>query len=145
MAIRVSDDKEHLGKWRECYRTAAMLARSKEATYRRADGTQSEEGQAWTEIASYFERQAKGSRGFGSMSPLRQRQLASSGGMTAHQNHRAHSFTSEEAQRAGKLGGISVSRDRQHMAQIGRRGGHARAANLTTKPSPIADEDNHAE
>jgi general stress protein YciG len=36
---------------------------------------------------------------------------------------KAHTFTSEEARQAGKKGGHVLSRDRAHMAEIGRRGG----------------------
>ena len=36
---------------------------------------------------------------------------------------RRHLFTPEEARVAGRKGGEAVSRDRQHMAAIGREGG----------------------
>jgi general stress protein YciG len=39
----------------------------------------------------------------------------------------AHEFTPEEAREAGRKGGQSVSRDRKHMAEIGRLGGEARS------------------
>ena len=42
-------------------------------------------------------------RGFASMDPERQRQIASQGGKAAHQKGTAHEFTSEEARRAGSL------------------------------------------
>jgi general stress protein YciG len=64
-------------------------------------------------------------RGFASMDAKRQRQIASMGGRAAHQRGSAHTFDSEEARRAGRIGGESVSRDRRHMAEIGARGGHA--------------------
>lgn len=35
----------------------------------------------------------------------------------------AHEFTPEEARQAGQKGGEAVSRNREHMAQIGREGG----------------------
>ncbi|MES2214192.1 MAG: hypothetical protein V4465_02260 [Patescibacteria group bacterium] len=41
---------------------------------------------------------------------------------------RGHVFTSEEAREAGKKGGDSISRDREYMSMIARRGGLARAA-----------------
>lgn len=44
----------------------------------------------------------KARRGFASMDPQRQREIASLGGRTAHANGRAHEFTSEEARAAGK-------------------------------------------
>lgn len=68
----------------------------------------------------------KSRRGFASMSPERQREIARKGGKTAQERGSAHRFTSEEAQQAGRKGGIAVSKDRQHMADIGRRGGKAR-------------------
>lgn len=64
-------------------------------------------------------------RGFAAMDPERQREIARLGGRTAHARHRAHRFTTEEAQAAGRKGGQVVSQDRQHMAEIGRRGGSA--------------------
>lgn len=44
-----------------------------------------------------------GSRGFASMDPERQREIASEGGKAAHQKGTAHEFTSEEARRAGSM------------------------------------------
>jgi hypothetical protein len=41
-------------------------------------------------------------RGFASMDPERQRQIASQGGKAAHQSGNAHEFTSEEARAAGR-------------------------------------------
>lgn len=46
----------------------------------------------------------KSRRGFASMDPERQRHIASLGGRTAHEQGRAHRFTSEEASAAGKKG-----------------------------------------
>ncbi len=66
-------------------------------------------------------------RGFAAMDPERQREIASKGGKLAHVNGKAHEFTSDEARAAGKKGGDSISRDREHMARIGSRGGQARA------------------
>ena len=62
-------------------------------------------------------------RGFASMDPQRQREIASAGGRAAHQMGVAHEFTSEEARAAGRKGGEAVSRDREHMRQIGKKGG----------------------
>ncbi|MBC7454722.1 MAG: hypothetical protein H7335_13655 [Massilia sp.] len=42
-------------------------------------------------------------RGFASMDPARQREIASEGGKAAHQKGTAHEFTSEEARRAGSM------------------------------------------
>ena len=67
--------------------------------------------------------EAPARRGFAAMSPERQREIASKGGRAAHEKGTAHEFTSEEARHAGRRGGEAVSRDRAHMARIGRRGG----------------------
>jgi uncharacterized protein len=54
-------------------------------------------------------QQNKGSsnRGFASMDPEKQRQIASKGGKAAHQKGSAHEFDSQEARQAGKKGGQS--------------------------------------
>ena len=57
------------------------------------------------------------------MSPERQREIAARGGRAAHQKGTAHEFTTDEARQAGRKGGQIVSRDRAHMAKIGRVGG----------------------
>jgi general stress protein YciG len=64
-------------------------------------------------------------RGFASMDPDRQREIASKGGKAAHEQGTAHEFSSDEAREAGRKGGKAVSRDREHMAEIGRKGGQA--------------------
>lgn len=66
-------------------------------------------------------------RGFAAMDPAKQREIASAGGKAAHEHGRAHEWTSEEARAAGRKGGSTVSQNREHMAEIGRRGGLARA------------------
>ena len=48
-------------------------------------------------------------RGFASMSPERQKEIASKGGRAAHEKGTAHEWTPEEARRAGRKGG-QVSR-----------------------------------
>jgi general stress protein YciG len=65
-------------------------------------------------------------RGFAAMDQSQQREIASKGGQAAHQKGTAHEFDSEEARRAGQKGGEAVSRDREHMAAIGRKGGESR-------------------
>ena len=57
------------------------------------------------------------------MDAEKQRRIASEGGRAAHQKGTAHEFSPEEARRAGRKGGQTVSQDREHMAQIGRKGG----------------------
>ena len=68
----------------------------------------------------------KSRRGFASMDPSRQREIASKGGRAAHAKGTAHEFDSNEARAAGRKGGEAVSRNRDHMAAIGRKGGEAR-------------------
>jgi uncharacterized protein len=67
-------------------------------------------------------------RGFASMSPEKQREIASKGGRAAHQKGTAHEWTSEEARNAGRKGG-----------QIS-RGGRGRLAdsdsNVSDAPAP---------
>jgi len=62
-------------------------------------------------------------RGFASMDAERQREIARKGGRAAHEKGKAHEFTTDEARSAGRKGGEKVSVNRQHMAEIGRRGG----------------------
>ena len=64
-------------------------------------------------------------RGFASMDPQKQKDIASKGGKAAHQMGVAHEWNSEEARKAGRKGGESVSKNREHMAEIGRKGGEA--------------------
>jgi general stress protein YciG len=71
---------------------------------------------------------ATSKRGFASMDAAKQREIASKGGRAAHSKGTAHEFTSDEARVAGRKGGEAVSRDRAHMADIGRAGGHSRGA-----------------
>jgi general stress protein YciG len=103
-------------------------------------------------------------RGFASMDEQRRRRIASEGGkashrrgkahefsteearmagrkggQVAHQRGRAHTFSSEEARMAGRKGGMEVSRDRQHMSAIGRKGGMG--AHIS--PEPLADRASH--
>jgi hypothetical protein len=44
-------------------------------------------------------------RGFASMDPEKQHEIASKGGKAAHEKGTAHEFTSEEAREAGRKGG----------------------------------------
>lgn len=89
-------------------------------------------------------------RGFASMDQAKQREIASKGGKAAHEKGTAHEFTSEEARmagskggkiahekgtahewtseearEAGRKGGQSVSQNREHMAEIGKKGGES--------------------
>jgi len=68
----------------------------------------------------------RSNRGFASMDRDKQKEIASKGGKAAHAKGTAHEFDSSEAREAGRKGGVAVSRNREHMAAIGRRGGEAR-------------------
>lgn len=52
-------------------------------------------------------------RGFASMDPTKQHKIASRGGKAAHAKGTAHKWTSEEAKRAGRKGGLA----RQHKGK----------------------------
>jgi general stress protein YciG len=56
---------------------------------------------------------AKEDRGFASMDPAKQREIASKGGKAAHQKGTAHEWTSEEAREAGRKGGMASHRRKQ--------------------------------
>ena len=49
-------------------------------------------------------------RGFASMDRNKQREIASKGGRAAHKNGAAHEWTREEAQAAGRKGGLARHR-----------------------------------
>src|SRR2546423_4471369 len=68
-------------------------------------------------------RAASNGRGFAGMSDQRQRAIAAEGGRAAHKQGTAHEFSRAEARKAGQKWDEAVSRDRSHMAEIGRRGG----------------------
>jgi general stress protein YciG len=65
-------------------------------------------------------------RGFASMSPEKQREIASKGGRAAHEKGTAHEWTADEARSAGRKGG-QVS-----------RGGRGRLAEqpMSSEPTP---------
>jgi general stress protein YciG len=67
-------------------------------------------------------------RGFASMSPEKQREIASKGGRAAHQKGTAHEWTSDEARNAGRKGG-----------QIS-RGGRGRLPEPTDIPSATTED-----
>ncbi len=64
-------------------------------------------------------------RGFASMDPERQREIAAEGGRAAHASGNAHEFTSEEAREAGSKshGGVSAQgRGNEEGSSGGNRG-----------------------
>lgn len=64
-------------------------------------------------------------RGFGSMDPELQRQIAQKGGKAAQAQGKVHHFTPEEASAAGKKGWQVSPRSPDHMRKIGKMGGQA--------------------
>ena len=72
----------------------------------------------------------KSNRGFASMDPQRQREIASEGGRAAHEKGTAHEFTSEEAREAGRKGGMARSANRRNAMNASNGGGsHASGGN----------------
>lgn len=55
---------------------------------------------------------AKSMRGFASMDPVKQREIASKGGKAAQKKGTAHQFSPEEASAAGRKGGLASGRGR---------------------------------
>lgn len=92
-------------------------------------------------------RSGKKLRGFATLDPEKQRQLASLGGKTAHARGRANPFTPDRARDAGRKGGILVSQDAEPRRAIGRRGGQARVRRWHTDAvvliEPAHDPDAH--
>ena len=60
------------------------------------------------------------------LSPEKRREIARKGGIAAHASGKAHEFTPEEAREAGRKGGLTVSRDRDHMRELGKKGAEIR-------------------
>jgi general stress protein YciG len=56
-------------------------------------------------MTDHSEIKTSSKRGFASMDPQRQREIASLGGKAAHASGRAHEFNSAEAREAGRKGG----------------------------------------
>ena len=65
-------------------------------------------------------------RGFAAMDPEQHREISQRGGQAVHAQGKAHEVTREEARHAGTIGGWVTSRDRKHMARIGRKGAIAK-------------------
>ena len=127
MAIRPNNEERGFGADRERQREISNESgRSARATGGESAGRN--EGAAESGSAP-----RRSNRGFASMDRSKQREIASKGGRAAHQKGTAHEFDSSEARAAGRKGGVTVSRNREHMAAIGRRGGEARGANRAAR------------
>lgn len=61
----------------------------------------------------------KGSQGFASMDPAKQREIAAKGGRSAHERGTAHEWTPAEARAAGRKGGIASRGGRGRVRQQG--------------------------
>ncbi|HEY9225062.1 MAG TPA: KGG domain-containing protein [Gemmatimonadaceae bacterium] len=89
-------------------------------------GQRDDSGRATGGGGTPTQTRTRSNRGFASMDREKQKEIASKGGKAAHAKGTAHEFDSSEAREAGRKGGVAVSRNREHMAAIGRRGGEAR-------------------
>jgi uncharacterized protein len=69
-------------------------------------------------------------RGFASMDPDQQREIASEGGRAAHEKGTAHEFTTEEARRAGSMSHKNDQGNKQSSTSGGasRSGGSSQSA-----------------
>jgi len=121
MAIRPNNEERGFGADRERQRE---ISNESGRSARSSGGESAGRNEAGAESSS----QRRSNRGFASMDRTKQREIASKGGRAAHQKGTAHEFDSSEARAAGRKGGVTVSRNREHMAAIGRRGGEARGA-----------------
>lgn len=128
MAIKPNDEERSFGadreRQREVSNESARSARPSNGESANGDESAPESGAA---------PRGRSNRGFASMDRSKQREIASKGGRAAHQKGTAHEFDSGEARAAGRKGGVTVSRNREHMAAIGRRGGEARGANRAAR------------
>lgn len=89
-----------------------------------------------TQDKSGAQNQSTSNRGFASMDPARQRQIAAQGGRAAHRSGNAHEFTSQEARAAGSKGGKAAHAsgnahqfNSEEARQAGAKGGQARSSN----------------
>jgi hypothetical protein len=128
MAIRPNDEERSFGADRERQRE---VSNENGRSARVSNGENVARGDAAPETGSA--QRARSNRGFASMDRSKQREIASKGGRAAHQKGTAHEFDSSEARAAGRKGGVTVSKNREHMAAIGRRGGEARGANRAAR------------
>ena len=126
MTIRPNDEERSFGADRERQREV-----SNERLARPSNGENVSRAESASDSGSG--QRTRSNRGFASMDRNKQREIASKGGRAAHQKGTAHEFDSGEARAAGRKGGVTVSRNREHMAAIGRRGGEARGANRAAR------------
>lgn len=81
-------------------------------------------------------------RGFASMDPAQQREIAAEGGRAAHEKGTAHEFTSEEARRAGSMSHKNDARNSQSStAGSASRSGPSTANPAGSRGAQDEDED----
>lgn len=127
MAIRPNSEERSYGADRERQREVSN------ESGRSARASSSDNAARSDQATDAGQSRSRSNRGFASMDREKQREIASKGGRAAHQKGTAHEFDSGEARAAGRKGGVTVSRNREHMAAIGRRGGEARGANRAAR------------
>ncbi len=108
---------------REKGETKSQRSRSKKSLTKKKSGKSRATTSRSTRARTRARKTYSDGRGFAGMSDQRQRAIAAEGGRAAHKQGTAHEFSPAEARKAGQKGGEAVSRDRSHMAEIGRRGG----------------------
>lgn len=59
------------------------------------------------------------------MDPEKHREIAKQGAQACVASKRRYRFSRKKAQEAGRKGGLAVSEDREHMSEIGTKGGRA--------------------
>ena len=84
------------------------------------------------------EQRPKQKRGFALLAPEDLRELARQGGRASQANGTANRWTSESARVAGRMGGRTISRDREHMRTIGRKGGTGKKGYRRNKEQVVA-------
>ena len=85
------------------------------------------------------EQRPKQRRGFACVKPEMMREIASQGGKAAHSNGTANKWTTDTARAAGKVGGSKTARDREHMREIGKKGGIARKGYRKPKEARLCE------
>ena len=83
-------------------------------------------------------------RGFASMDPERQREIASEGGKAAHEKGTAHEFTSEEARRAGSMSHGNRQSDQSSSrtgSESGKQSGNKQSDRSGTRAGTDEDSD----
>jgi hypothetical protein len=81
-------------------------------------------------------------RGFASMDPAQQREIAAEGGRAAHEKGTAHEFTSEEARRAGSMSHKNDGRSSQSSSSAGASRGGKKANEGSDEEEDDSGDDN---